>query len=227
MNNSADKKIIFILGPGGSGKGTQAKMLAEKFGLFYFMTSKIAKEYIEEHQDEESLKQLELAKKGILFNPEWIIKIVKEKTKEFLNNNSGIVYDGSPRTLYEAKELSEFLSKLVNKDSVKIIEIKISNNELKKRLDKRIVCDINSMHVFIESNELINGYFCPRNDGGILIKREDDSPLVISARVEEYNNRTVPSLEFLKEGGYKVININGEQTIEQVFNEILNKLKLN
>lgn len=228
MSNSTNKKIIFILGPGGSGKGTQAKLLAEKFGFFYFMTSKVAKEYIEEHQDKESLEQWEFYKKGILFNPEWIIKIVKEKTKDILNSDDygGIVYDGSPRTLYEAKELSKFLSKLVNKDSVKIIEIKISDNELKKRLSKRIVCSINRAHVFIESAEFVNGFPCPRNDGGILIKREDDSSFVFNTRMEEYNKRTLPALNFLKDN-FKVISINGEQSIKQVFNDIINKLETN
>lgn len=213
------------MGPGGSGKGTQAKLLAERFGLFCFMTSKMAREYIDAHQDEESLKQLELAKKGILFDPKWVIKIVKEKTKEILddNNYNGIVYDGSPRTLYEAKELTEFLSGLINKNNIKIIEIKISDGELKKHLEKRVVCNINQAHIFINSNKITSGSSCPQNDGGILVKREDDSPLVFNTRVEEYKNRTFPVLKCLKES-YKIITINGEQSIEQVFSDILNKL---
>lgn len=229
MSNLTNKKIIFILGPGSSGKGTQAKLLAEKFGFFYFMTSKIAKDYIETNQDEESLKQWKFYKKGILFNPKWIIKIVKEKTKDILNSDdyNGIVYDGSPRTLYEAKELAEFLSGLINKNNIKIIEIKISGGELKKRLEKRIVCNINRDHVFISSNEIIVGSFCPQNDGGILIKREDDSFFVFNTRMEEYNKKTLPALNFLKDNFKVIISINGEQSIKQVFNDIVNKLETN
>lgn len=217
------KKVIMIIGPVGSGKGTQAALLSQKLGFFHFMTSKIGQEYIKEHSDEETLKQMELYKNGALWEPIWTLKMVKEKTEEILNKHHGIIFDGSPRTLYEAEGLYPFLSKLIGNENIKIIEMKTNDYEIKNRLTKRLVCDKNSVHVFINSEQFKEGANCPNNDSGILKKRDLDAPNVFKVRLEEYKNRTVPVLDFLK-SKHKVIEINGEQVIEKVFEEILQKI---
>lgn len=217
------KKAILIIGPMGSGKGTQSVLLSQKFGFFHFMTSKIGQEYIKEHHDKETLKQMKLYKSGALWEPLWTLKMVKEKTKEILFDHKGIIYDGSPRTLYEAENFYPFLSKLIGKENIQIIEIKINDDKIKQRLEKRLVCDKNSSHVFIHSDDLKEGYNCPNYDQGVLKKRDLDSPHILKVRIEEYKNRTSPVLNFLK-SKHKVIEINGEQMIEEVLEEILNKL---
>lgn len=220
------KKAIMIIGPVGSGKGTQADLLSRKLSFFHFMTSKVGQEYIKEHNDEETLKQMILYRSGALWEPPWTLKMVKEKTKEFFKTYPGIIYDGSPRTLYEAKGLYPYLSELIGKENIKIIEMKTNNSEIKNRLEKRLICDKNSAHVFINSDEFKEGNSCPNNDNGILTKRDLDAPDVFKVRMEEYKNRTAPVLDFLK-SNHKVMEINGEQKIEKVFEEILNKLNLN
>jgi len=219
------KKAILIIGPVCSGKGTQAALLSQKFGFFHFMTSKIGQEYIKKRDDEETLKQMEFYKNGALWDPIWTLKMIKEKTKEIFENYSGIIYDGSPRTLYEAEGFYPFLSSLVEKENIKIIEMQTNIEETKKRLEKRLICDKNSTHVFINSEEFKEDTHCPNNDNGVLKKRDLDDPNIFKVRTEEYKNRTAPVLNFLK-SKHKVIEINGEQTIEKVFDEILNKLNL-
>ena len=217
-----EKRAILVLGPPGSGKGTQAKLVAEKLGLFHFITSEIGKNYIKTHSDSKTQRQMEIYKKGALFKPPWLLKIVKKKTQEIFSQSNGIVYDGSPRTIYEAEGLYPFLVNLFGKENIKIIEIKANEKELEKRLEKRLICDKNSSHVFIRSEKLYAGVSCPEGDG-VLKKRDLDKKELFETRMNEYKNRTLPALDFLKRN-YQVITINGEQSIEKVYKEILEKI---
>ena len=207
-----------------SGKGTQADLLAGKFGLYHFMSSKVGKEYISSHDDPETKKQAEHYKRGILFDPEWLWRVQEEKTLEVFNQGRGIVYDGPMRTLYEAKKLPEFLFGLYGKDNVKIIELKISEEEAEKRLSKRLVCGKDHAHSFASSDELRLGGPCPKGDG-TLEKRDIDAPEIFRARLLEFEKRTKPALDFLKKK-YGVIEINGEQSVAKVHEEIVKALGL-
>src|SRR3989344_8072621 len=108
-----DKKIaIFLFGRPASGKGTQAKIVADKTGLYHFTTSREGKEYINTHSDEQTKRQAELYKSGKLFEPEWTSLVVLEKTREIIKTIKGIIYDGTPRTPNESQtgfsEVNEF-----------------------------------------------------------------------------------------------------------------------
>ncbi len=218
------KKAIMVLGPPGSGKGTQAKILAEKLGFFHFITSAVGKDYIASHDDPETKKQMENYKAGILFDPSWLMKVLKEKTEEVLKNNKGIVYDGSPRTLPEAEFLYKLLSGIIGTGNISVIEIDVGDEELKNRLAKRLICSKSGSHVFIRSEKLNPGDPCPEGDG-ILAERDLDNPELFATRISEYKNRTVPGLEFLKKN-HGVITINGEQSIENVFKDMIKSLNL-
>lgn len=212
-----------VLGPPGSGKGTQAKLVAEKLGFFHFITSSVGKDYIASHDDPETKKQMENYKAGILFDPSWLMKVLKEKTEEVLKNNKGIVYDGSPRTLPEAEFLYNLLSNLVGTANISVIEIDVGDEELKKRLAKRLICSKSSSNVFIRSEKLNPGDSCPEGDG-VLSERDLDKPELFETRLAEHRNRTLPGLEFLKKT-HSVITINGDQPIEEVQNDILEALQ--
>jgi adenylate kinase len=218
------KTVIMFLGPPGSGKGTQAKLVADKFGFFHFISSQIGKSYIQTHNDPETQRQLAIYKKGLLFEPPWLLKVVKEKTQQIFDQGKSIVYDGSPRTLFEAEGLLPFLIDLFGRENIKIIEIAVDEKELRRRLGKRLICDRESSHVFIRSERLYPGISCPQGDG-VLQERDLDKKELFETRMNEYKNRTIPALEFLKEH-HKVITVNGEQSIENVNKEILKKLTI-
>jgi len=187
--------ILMVLGPPGSGKGTQIELLSEKFGFFHLISSDVGKEYIKTHNDSETLRQKERYDKGLLFDPEWIFKVVKEKTEELLkdcNGCKGIIFDGSPRTLYEAKNLYKFLTERVAKENIEIIEIDVSEEELRKRIKKR--------------------------------GRDLDKEEIFNIRIKVYREETLPGLEYLRKK-HGVIKINGEQSVENVHKEIMQKLK--
>jgi adenylate kinase len=188
--------VLMVLGPPGSGKGTQIELLSEKFGLFHFVSSDVGKEYIKTHNDLETLGQKERYDKGLLFEPEWMLRVVKEKTEEIMNggdNCKGIIYDGSPRTLYEAKNLYKFLTERVDKKNIKVIEIDAGEEELRKRIKKR--------------------------------KRDIDKEEIFNVRIKVYKEETLPGLEFLKKN-HGVIAVNGGQSIEKVHEDIMKALSL-
>ena len=194
MSKKENFSVFLVLGPPGSGKGTQIKLLSGKLGFLHFISSEVGKEYIKTHNDQETLRQKERYDKGLLFEPEWMFRVAKEKTEEILNdkdNCKGIIYDGSPRTLYEAENLYDFLVELIDKENIKIIEIDVKEEELRKRIKKR--------------------------------KRDLDKEEIFNVRIRVYKEETLPGLEFLKKH-HEVLVIDGNQTIEKVHKDIMEKL---
>lgn len=225
MSKFLEKKAIFIIGPPGAGKGTQAKLLVEKTGFYHFVTSKEGRDYIASHRgDPETLRQETLYKQGVLFEPEWLIEVQKKRTGEILKENwPGILYDGSPRTLFEAKNLPEFLSEVLGKDNIVGVVVEVSVGEMQKRAGERLVCSKNENHVV--STRLMSdakeGQKCQKCDG-VLKKRDLDAE--INERVRQYQERTMPGINFLKQN-YNVVVVNGEQAVEDVHKDIMEKLK--
>ena len=218
------KSAIIIFGPPNSGKGTQARLLAEKLDFFHFISSQICKHYMQTHDDPETIRQKELYAKGILLDSAWVFRIAKRKTQEIFDQSKGIVYDGSLRILYEAERFYPLLVDLFGKENIKIVEIKVDEEELRKRSAKRLICEKDSSHVFILSEELQPGTPCPEGDG-VLQKRDIDDESLFRTRMDEYNERTIPGLDFLK-NKHPVIEVNGEQSILKVHQDILLALKL-
>lgn len=191
-----DFSVFMVLGPPGSGKGTQVKLLADALGLFHFISSEIGKEYIKNHNDQKTLRQKQRYDSGLLFEPEWMFKVVKEKMEEILNDEDdrgGIIFDGSPRTLFEAKNLYKFLVEKINRENIKVIEIDASEEELRKRIKKR--------------------------------KRDIDKEEIFNVRIKVYKEETLQGLEYLRKK-HGVIKINGEQSVKKVHQDIMNALNL-
>jgi adenylate kinase len=222
--NLERKVAIFLFGRPASGKGTQANLLAGKAGLYHFTTSREGKEYIKTHDDEQTKRQVELYKAGKLFEAEWTSRVVLEKTKEIMKTANGIIYDGTPRTLYEAKAVFPEIVELLGKENIYVFLIKISGEEFKKRAEKRLICAADSRHVYIRSDSFSPGDKCPEGDG-VLATRDLDNPAVLQMRTDEYANKTVPAIKFV-EDIHSIKVINGEQNIEDVHQDIVKALGL-
>ncbi len=219
-------KVYFFLGAPGSGKGTQIKMLAQKLGVFHFITSKVGSEYIASHpNDAKAQYQKERFDTGLLWEPEWMFEVVSEKVNELMSNTaiSGVIFDGSPRTLFEAQRLYDLLTKKIGAENIKIINLNIDEERLLERIDKRIICSAGADHVFIKSESIQPGMPCPNGDG-TLQKRPLDDPKIFKVRLDQYRGETIPGLDYLR-SAHEVIDINGDQPVEKVQQDILEKLK--
>lgn len=222
MNNENKKQVIILIGPPGSGKGTQADMLAEKFGLFHLESSKVIEEKLGKAEPDDWILQKEkhLWESGQLNTPDMVRQWIQEKIKELAENGEGIVFSGSPRTIFEAEGEIPLLEKLYGKNNIKIFSIELSEQESVKRNSRRRIC-IGSRHPIPNFPEFDNITKCPK-DGSEIVTRILDNPETIKIRYKEYINRTLPVVDTLENKGYRVTKIKGDQPIEKVHNDIIN-----
>ncbi len=228
------KEVIILFGPPGAGKGTQAELLSEKFDLYHFETSGIIEKEIEkasknEYVEEEGEKyyfdkEKELWKEGKVWDPPFVIHFVKKKIRSLFEEGEGIVFSGSPRTSYEAKKMVPLLKETYGLDNINLFLIEISPEETIFRNSHRRICEL-LRHPILYNKETKDLQSCPL-DGSKLIKRKGlDDPETIRVRLKEYKKRTYPALDILKKEGIKLNKINGEQSVSDVFSDILKALE--
>jgi len=215
-------KIIILIGPPGSGKGTQAKLLVEKLGLEYFGSGEALRKR-QKVDDFTGKKITEAINRGDWLSPFVISKIWTDKFEQFKQKRKfkGFVSDGSPRTMLEAKFFDEALSWYEWQEKAKFIFINISRKESVNRLIKRRQCK-QCGRIIPWVGELKKLRVCDEC-GGSLIMRTDDHSKVIKKRLKEFKNKTMPVIKHYKKKN-KLIEINGEQSIEDVFKDILKVL---
>ena len=227
------KQIIIFFGPPGAGKGTQAELLSDKLNLYYLETSKILEQEFKgpkknsisiKGKKYDVLKEKKLWESGILCSPPFVVYLVKEKIKELFKLGKNLVLAGSPRTLYEGKEVVPLIKKLYGPQNIEVALIEISPKETIFRNTHRRVCEL-MRHPILYSKETIKLTKCPL-DGSRLIRRKGlDDPETIKVRLKEYKERTFPLIDYFKKQGIKVKKINGEQTVVNVHKDILKAIE--
>jgi adenylate kinase len=208
------KLVVVLLGPPGSGKGTQAKKIQEKFKLDYVGSGDLLRKRAQK-KDFTGKKIAQVMNKGgrvptpVVFNI-WMNKF--EEIKKF----KGLVVDGSPRTVYEAKMLEEALEWYDWKQGMKVFFVKLSKRQVIKRLKKRRICESCGAITFNEQKECLKCH-------GRLVPRKDDSLEGVNVRWEWYNREVMPTVKFYQKNKNFFV-VNGDQTIENVFKDILKKI---
>jgi len=200
-------RIIF-LGPQGSGKGTQAKIISEMLNVPNISPGDLLR-----NAQGELKKQVdEYMLKGQLVPNELMIKILKERISKS-DCKKGFILDGFPRNLKQADELEKEI------EIDKYFEIFIKDDEAVKRISGRRNCTKCGAIYNINTSQkpLLDGK-CDKCNSD-LFQREDDKAEAIKKRLEIYHNETEPILE-----RYDVIRINGKQKVESVTHDILEKL---
>jgi len=200
--------IGLIMGPQGCGKGTQAELIEKEFGIKQVSTGDLFRE--EREKDTKRGRMVkEIIDAGNLVPDE----ITNQMVLDALNNTPNILLDGSPRTLFQA----QFVTEHVNVDFVIFLEI--SEEETVRRLGKRRICSA-TKKILIEDKITKKDIEECEAAGGEIITRDDDKPQAIIKRLAIYHEKTQPIKKFLREKGIKVFEINGEQSIEDVFADV-------
>jgi|TARA_B100002051_G_scaffold11767_1_gene9891 adenylate kinase len=186
---------IILFGPPGAGKGTQAKLLIEKYNIVQISTGDMLRDCVAKGND--LGKKVEtIMEKGELVSDDIIISLISDRISEEDCSN-GFILDGFPRTINQAKSLDAmFEEREISIDHV--IEIDVDFDLLLGRIEKRA-----------SENEEV---------------RQDDNSNVLSKRLLVYKEQTMPVLTYYKEMN-KLKKINGMLNIEDVFNEILNAVE--
>jgi len=213
---------MLIMGPQGSGKGTQAKLLAKKFG-FEYVGSGDSLRVVQKTGSFTGKKLLKVMNTGALVPNFALVNVlgnVLEKLKK-RGKVKGVILDGWNRMMIESIMVDEALEWYEWDKNVKVILINISRKESYNRLTKRRQCN-KCGQLIPWMGEFRNLKKCDKC-GGELVVRPDDNLASIKKRLEEYKNQTVPVVNLYKKRG-ELIVINGEQSIEDVFKEVLKKL---
>lgn len=206
---------LLLFGPPGVGKGTQAKLLAEEFGVRHISTGDMLRAAVTEGT-ELGRKAKAIMDAGQLVPDDVMIGIVRDVLRSDKVNN-GFILDGFPRTLEQAKALTKLLGEL-GIDDVKVVNFQVDDEEIIRRLSQRLVCSKDGRILNIEMDGVTVDSPCPVC-GGKLYQRDDDKEETVRRRLKVYHTTTAPLMHYYKEVG-EVYNIDGTSSVDIVHREI-------
>ncbi len=211
---------LILLGAPGAGKGTQAATLTKELGLVQISSGDLFRE-AQKKGTELGLLAKSYMEKGALVPDEITIKMILERLAA-PDCAKGCILDGFPRTLEQAKGLEQALAE--QKKSIdKVLYIKVSNDELIRRLSGRWICRKCQTPYHAVSNPPKVVGKCDAC-GGELYQRADDTVETAKARLEVYFKQTAPLIDYYNKAG-KLVEVDGEKDIEVVSRESLAALK--
>ncbi len=203
---------LILLGPPGSGKGTQGERLREDFRLPYFATGDILRAAVKDGT-EIGKQAKDYMDRGDLVPDEVIIGVIAERlqTEEAAD---GFVLDGFPRTVPQAEALDAKMREL-RREMTAAVLIEVSEEEVLRRLGGRRTCEQDPTHIYhVEFDPPKKEGVCDL-DGGKLIVRDDDKPDVIKNRLAQYREKTEPLIDYYEERGI-LHQTDGERPPEEV-----------
>ncbi|WP_297056168.1 adenylate kinase [Thermosulfurimonas sp.] len=207
---------IVFLGPPGAGKGTQAKRIAEKYGIPQISTGDMFREHLSKGT-ELGKKAKEYMDKGQLVPDEIVLGMVEERLKQ-PDCEKGFILDGFPRTVPQAEALDEMLAKWGKKIDF-AIAIEVPDEELVKRLTGRRTCkNCGMMYHIIFKPPKVEGK-CDAC-GGELYQRADDNEETVRNRLKVYHESTAPLIEYYEKKGV-LHRIDGTGSIDEIFERIV------
>lgn len=209
-----------LLGPPGAGKGTQAQIVSKKLGLPHISSGDIFRENLK-NQTELGKKAKGFMDRGELVPDDLTISMVRDRLMQ-PDCQAGALLDGFPRTPAQAEALDAMLATFGEK-IIAVPYIKVDEQVLIERLSGRWTCKAQG-HVFHEKyNPPLTPGICDF-DGSELYQREDDKAETVRNRIKVYFNQTMPLIDYYRQSGC-LIEIDGDQSIEQVSKELMFALK--
>ena len=211
---------VILLGPPGSGKGTQAQKMVERYHIPQISTGDILRAAVKE----KTLLGVEAQgymDQGRLVPDEVVVGIIRDRLKTS-DCNGGFILDGFPRTVPQAEALDSTLGEM-KRGIDHAVSIEVANEELIRRLTGRRTCrSCGAMYHLIFDPPTKDG-ICDKC-GGELYQRDDDQEETIRARLEVYQEQTAPLIAYYREKGL-LRAIDGMGAIEEIFGEIVKAIE--
>lgn len=214
-------EVYILLGPPGSGKGTQAVLLAERLGVPHISTGDILREHVAAG-DELGRRVQAIMNAGQLAPDELVNQIVEERLNR-PDCAQGCILDGYPRTLAQAELLDALLARRGFRPVV--VNLDVDYNVIVARITARRQCPVCGASYNLISNPPRTDEVCDR-DGTALVRRDDDSEAVIRKRLEAYQRQTLPLVEHYRHSGAAYHEVDGTQGgPEQIAQRILERIR--
>ncbi len=212
-------KHIVILGPPGSGKGTQASRIAREYGLAHLSTGDMLRDAVA-RKTELGLEAEAYMKRGLLVSDEIVFGLLGEALDAA--KGTGWILDGFPRNLVQAEMLSKMLGERGEKIDY-VLDIDVDFELIVRRLSKRRVCPACKAVYNLDTIKTKVEGTCD-TCGGAIIKRPDDEEDTVRRRLAVYQEQTAPVIDYYrKQGG--LVTVKGAGDIEEIFAAVRRVLK--
>ena len=208
---------LILLGPPGAGKGTQAQRLVHHYGIIQLSTGEMLRAAVAAGTPV-GLKAKAVMDRGDLVSDEIVVGIIADRIEE-VDARNGFILDGFPRNTTQAK----FLLEQYRIDAV--IHIQVADGVVIKRMLARRLCAGCGRDYNMHHNPPAVDQVCD-DCGGRIVTREDDNEAAILERIAEYHDKTEPVVDFFRQQGVKVVDVDGAKPPETVQAEIRRKLGL-
>jgi len=207
---------IVFLGAPGAGKGTQAASVSQEMNLAHIASGDLFRQVLEQGT-ELGLRAKSYMEKGMLVPDEITIRMVLERISA-LDCKHGVILDGFPRNLEQAKALDKALLQQ-GRAIDKAVYIKVSEPELLNRLSGRWICR-NCQTPYHATNSPPKVWGKCDNCGGELYQRADDIVETVKKRLEVYFAQTAPLIDYYQRAG-KLLEVDGEGSVDEVVKRII------
>jgi adenylate kinase len=212
---------LIFLGPPGAGKGTQAVKLSKQFNICHVSTGEIFRQAIADGT-ELGKKAKAYMDKGELVPDELVIALV-ERYLSNPNCREGFLLDGFPRTTNQAIKLDEILERQKWRLDA-VVNFQASKQELIERMTGRLSCSACGKIYHVKHNPPSRPGYCD-DCGGLLSHRSDDQLETVVNRLEVYEKRTAPLIDYYLRQGI-IINVEAEGSVDEVFSRLVNQLSV-
>ena len=205
-NNLGDIMNIILLGPPGSGKGTQSEKICEKYGIGHISTGDVIRDNIK-RQSEFGIYAKNIIEQGKLIPDEKMIPVLEEEMKKY---PEGVLLDGFPRTIPQAEALEK-----ADVGIDKVIDIEVPDSEIIERITGRRKGD---------DGKIYHIKYNPAPEGVSVTQRDDDKEETILKRLEVFNGETLPLVNYYQKQNM-LTKINADQDLDDRFKEVEARLK--
>ena len=215
---------VILLGPPGAGKGTQAKLISQRYGIPQISTGDILRENVA-RATELGRKADPIMKSGALVPDDLVLAMVQDRLS-CPDCDRGFILDGFPRTVKQAEWLDRYLSSRTFGGRTMppvVMNVEVGYNQLLQRLTGRRSCPV--------EGKIYNIYFQPPQKEGVcdscgspLVQRKDDQEEIISERLKEYGRQTLPLVDYYRRQG-SLREVNGELPVEQVTRQTMDVIE--
>lgn len=207
------KLIVILLGPPGSGKGTQTKLLSEALSIPQISTGDLFRDQMK-RETPLGLEAKKFINAGKLVPDDITLKMLCQRVQS-PDCDKGFLLDGVPRTVPQAQYLEE---NLLKGEKVIILNLHVPDQIIIRRAEGRLVCK--------QCGTTYNRFFSPPKKegicdvcGGQLYHREDDQPEIVKERLRVYNVQTKPLIDYYN-NHHGLVNVDGNLSTTEVFNEL-------